>query len=237
MRTFGIEIEVIGVTRKAIAEAIASVVKGTVDHVDDLEDEGQSFERVILGNDMYWKIEDDESLSGPPELRAEIVSPVLDRGDVPIVLDVVKTVARVGARVDDSCGVHVHIGSGACNVEHLCKAVDLMIDLEPIVMQDTLGIKAERNQFSRLMDAAFIRRFKAKRPVTMEEFWELYYGAPLKGQLTRLDPARYRGLNLHSHAYRGTVEFRYFDGSLDPTRVEIYVKLAMAIADRAGFPE
>jgi hypothetical protein len=41
--------------------------------------------------------------------------------------------------------------------------------------------------------------------------------------------ARYCGLNLHSHFYRRTVEFRIFNSSLNPMRIQTYIAICHAL--------
>ncbi|MFY1824437.1 amidoligase family protein [Myxococcus fulvus] len=49
----------------------------------------------------------------------------------------------------------------------------------------------------------------------------------------RYDSSRYHGLNLNSLFFRGTIEFRYFNGSLHAGEVKAYVQLVLALAARA----
>ena len=44
---------------------------------------------------------------------------------------------------------------------------------------------------------------------------------------------RYHGLNLNSLFFRGTLEFRYFNGTLHAGEVKAYVQLVLAIAAKA----
>jgi hypothetical protein len=193
---------------------------------------------IEVSNTTYWKVEDDDSLEVPFGERAELVSPVLREADIGLLMRVVDALSGAGAQVNSFCGVHVHIGTKTCDVEHLCKAIDLLIVLEPVVIERMLGINEHRRQFAGLMSREFIHRFRSKRPATFDELWLLWGGADYDQarRRNRYDETRYRGFNLHSHAFRGTVEFRYFNGPVDPQKIAEYVRLCLGIAEQAAFP-
>jgi hypothetical protein len=88
------------------------------------------------------------------------------------------------------------------------------------------------------MTADFITQFQMNRPSTIKELYGLWAGPGYddRRRADRYDPARYRGFNLHSHAFRGTIEFRYFNGTVDSQRIAEYVRLCLGVAEQAGFP-
>ena len=105
---FGVEIETVRRTRKRVAEAIQSVVGGSVTHpgrpgfFDPWE--------VADTQGRTWKVVSDGSLSHvPSHLRAEVVTPVLAYGDIPTLQEVIRAVRKCGAKVDRHCGIHVHV--------------------------------------------------------------------------------------------------------------------------------
>lgn len=67
-----------------------------------------------------------------------------------------------------------------------------------------------------------------KRPTVESGRWRM--------RRDRFDVARYKGFNLHSHAFRGTIEFRYFNGTVDSQKIVEYVRLCLGVAEQAGFP-
>ena len=95
---FGVEIETVRRTRKRVAEAIQSVVGGSVTHpgcpgvFDPWE--------VADAQGRTWKVVSDGSLSHvPSHLRAEVVTPVLAYGDIPTLEEVIRAVRKCGAKV------------------------------------------------------------------------------------------------------------------------------------------
>jgi hypothetical protein len=75
-------------------------------------------------------------------------------------------------------------------------------------------------------------RLEARRPKTMSDVRDAWYGR--SGETpSRYHSSRYRGLNLNSLFFRGTLEFRYFNGTLHAGEVKAYVQLVLAMAAKA----
>lgn len=239
-RTFGIEIEMVGRTRHTIAKAVHSVIGGKEpDHVVDQEDESITHEEILPpGGSIPWKVENDDSLQVLEELCAELVSPILTEDDMKTLKSVVAAVAKTGAQTNHYCGVHVHIGAKDSSVADICRLIDVMIEEEPKLVKDFRCSRRRLRSFAKLMSPGFVRRFRKRRPRTAAELERLWYGRPAdpKSRTDRYHRSRYRGLNLQSYFYRFTVEFRYFDSSLDPNRIEAYVRRCIDIANSAGLP-
>jgi hypothetical protein len=238
MRTIGIEIEMIGRTRTEIAKAVQFVVGGDVIHVVDQEDDSITHEEVRTANGLIWKVEDDDSLQAPEDQRAELCSPVLTDADLPTLKSVVAAIAATGAYTNSSCGIHVHIGAEDATVEHVCSLIDVMIEEEPRLVEDFECSANRLDKFAKPMSEEFIQRFKTSRPQSNADLETLWYGEPSNPNwLTdRYHSSRYRGLNLQSYFFRFTIEFRYFDSTLDPDRIEAYVMRCIHIADKARWP-
>jgi len=102
---FGIEIETVGLSRTKLAEAIHSVVGGTISN--DYRDV-----RITTASGRTWKVVPDGSLSGG-ENCGEIVSPVLGYDDIEELQNIIRAVRTAGAKADHSTGIHIHVGAGA----------------------------------------------------------------------------------------------------------------------------
>ena len=232
------EVETVGLPPEKVADAVRSITGGGLRREIDPDDPDVVFWLVETSDGRAWKVEDDDSLQVPLGERAELVSPVLTEGDLDLLVRTVDAVRHAGATVNSHCGVHVHVGAATCAVDHLNKAIDLLIVLEPLVIERMLGINQHRRKFTGLMSKEFIDRFRASRPTTFEELWALWGGSGYdeRRRRDRYDVSRYKGFNLHSHAFRGTIEFRYFNGTVDSQRIIEYVRLCLGIAEQAGFP-
>lgn len=232
MRTlrFGIEIETIGQTRERVAQAIQQVVGGTVQHV------GTPFcydpWQVTDARGRVWKVMADASLSAAKHLQAEVVSPILTYEDVEELQQVVRAVRGARAKVDASCGIHIHVDAARFDARGLRNLVKIVNKQERLI-EHALGISAARRaRWCRGIDQAFLDKIEKQRPRDLQEMNRAWYGyhntAP-----THYDSSRYHGVNLHNVWFRGTVEYRWFDATLHAGKVKAYLQFALALSAKA----
>ena len=101
------------------------------------------------------------------------------------------------------------------------------------LLEHALGVSEQRlARYCRPIDASFIERLEARRPKTMSEVRDAWYGTT-NAMPSRYHSSRYHGLNLNSLFFRGTIEFRYFNGTLHAGEVKAYVQLVLAMAAKA----
>lgn len=218
--TFGIEIETTGIPRIALATALASVVGGSPTDLG-----------VRAADGRHWQVVADCSLSGGWSNSGEVVSPILTAADFGLVAKVVEALGRAGARVDRTCGIHIHVGAEALGYSGLTNLVRMVAKHDQLIAA-ALSIDAQRrDDFCKPTELALVERI-ARSPRNMEGLALAWYNGPTP-QRERYHRSRYHGLNLHSVFHRGTVEFRWFNGSLDPATVTAYLHLVMALAERA----
>lgn len=104
---------------------------------------------------------------------------------------------------------------------------------EERLLEHALGVSEQRlARYCRPIEARFIEALEARRPKTMSEVRDAWYGSP-NVTPTRYHGSRYAGLNLNSLFFRGTLEFRYFNGTLHAGEVKAYVQLVLAMAAKA----
>ncbi len=228
---FGIEIETINRTRHDVALAIHSVVGGTVTHAGCPANYDPWEVNDLRGR--TWKVVADASLTSVPRhLQAEVVSPVLTYDDVEQLQEVVRAIRRAGARVDTTCGLHIHVDAAAFDGRQLGNLAKLVYKQEPLILH-ALGVSAARQaRYTRPVADDLIRRIEAERPTTTAELNRLWYGYHNTSPV-HYDSTRYHGVNLHNVWYRGTVEFRYFESTLHAGKVKAYVQFCLAIAAMA----
>ena len=220
---FGIEIETVGLHRERLARAIHSVVGGT------LAEDYYTWS-VTDTSGRTWRVVPDGSLSA--EASGEIVSPILGYDDLDQLQAVVRAVSLAGARADYSTGIHIHVDGSQFNVRSLLNLVNFVHKQERL-LEHVLQITSRRlGKYCRPIDAAFMARLAARKPTTMEEINRAWYGYS-NASPDRRDQSRYHGLNLNSLFYRKTIEFRYFNGSVNADEVKAYVQLVLALAANA----
>lgn len=234
-RTTGIEIELIGIGCPRIADVVHGVLHGRLEVTNNPSDPAELVWEITAADGSIWTVLDDDSLRAPFASRGELVTPPLRELELPLVATLATALRDAGASVNESCGLHVHVGIAGCGVEHLNRLVDLVERWEPAVLDRVLP---SRRQFAGPLDPRFMAGFRARRPAALEEFWELWYGdSGWRSRRDRYDAVRYRGLNLHSFRRLGTVEFRYFNGTIDPEQILDHARSCSSLIEQAGFPE
>jgi hypothetical protein len=174
-QTFGVEIETVRKSRREVAYAIHSVVGGTVTHVGTPACYDPWHVTDLRGR--TWKVMADASLTNVPRnLQAELVTPILRYEDIPQLQEVVRAVRRAGARVDERCGLHVHVNGAPFDGRKLANLAKMVYKQEPLILH-ALGVSAARQrQYTRPLDDDFIRRIEEHRPQTIDELNPLWYG-------------------------------------------------------------
>ncbi|MBI4870791.1 MAG: amidoligase family protein [Candidatus Riflebacteria bacterium] len=227
---FGVEVELVGLERETVAAVLASQVGGEVLEAS----EGRFL--VEQADGRQWRVEPDDSLGLWEPWAAEVVSPVLEVEDLEVLGPVVDALAQAGGTTSPDCGVHVHLDAADYSPEVLCRFVQEVIGIEPY-MSLAFDISESRlADFTRLLDERFVREFRANPPRSREELLKQWYGASEsieQARLERYHRSRYRGLNLHSLAYRGTIEFRYFNSTLDAPTLRRYILFCLLVAERS----
>lgn len=228
---FGIEIETIKRGRGDVARAIQSVVGGNAEHVGT----PSCYDpwHVVDERGRTWKVVADASLTSvPANLRAEVVSPVLNYDDIETLQNVVRAIRRIGATVDERCGMHIHVDSSTFSGKTLANLAKIVHKQEPLILT-ALGVSEARlRQYTRPVSPEFIAKLERSRPRTLDQVNRLWYGFRNHNP-QHYDQSRYHGVNLHNVWYRGTVEFRWFEATLHAGKVKAAIQFVLAIAAKA----
>lgn len=136
-----------------------------------------------------------------------------------------------GARVNDSCGLHVHVDASSHTPQTLRNIVNIMASKEDLLYK-TLQVQVNREEYCLKADTRFLEELNHKRPRTMEEVEELWYNGR-GSRYHHYDISRYHALNLHSVFSKGTIEFRMFNSTLHAGEVKAYIQLCLAISHQA----
>lgn len=171
-----------------------------------------------------WKASSDSSIVPPiGYIGVEFVSPIL-KGAAGIE-DVRRVIAKLnewGARVNDSCGLHVHVG-----VEREIRVVKNVIRFaaqhERAIFATTGDKKRERNRYTQPVSEIYAAVKDAK------DFPQL------NAKMREAGIDRYRSLNLTNltNGTRNTVEFRAFAGTLDALQVFAAIQICVGLVHKA----
>jgi hypothetical protein len=161
-----------------------------------------------------------------------VVSPILTKDDISPLLDVVRAIRRCGAKVDSSCGIHVHVGTASIPVKAACNLIKMVNKHETLIFEALNVNAARRSRYCRPIEQTFIDNIDKSKPTTVDELNTLWYGYHCENPI-HYDDTRYHGLNIHNYFYRNTIEFRYFEGTLHAGKIKAYVQFVLALAQKA----
>ena len=216
---FGVEVEYKGADRGAVAQAIAQRIGGRADGT-----------QVWMADGRRWTVVYDGSVGSS---GGEVVSPILQYGDMETLQEVVRAVRSLGTYADGSCGIHVHIDAAQLGTDGVRNLAKMMAKYEDLLWF-ALGVADSRAGYCKKMNAGFIDRISGRGGRCPETLRRAWYGAHGTTGTAHYDQSRYHVLNLHSAFQRGTVEFRLFNGTLHAGLIRSYVCLALAMAAKAA---
>lgn len=225
---FGIEIETIGQTRSKVATAINSVLRGRTYHAGGYYDAW----KVEAPDGRVWTVMSDSSLNAPYAQQSEIVSPIMTSADIELIQRIVRAVRRAGAKVDASCGIHLHLDGAAFKTEQVIHLVNIWHKNEEII-EHAMGVYESRRRYCAPIEQAFMKRLAEIKPKTMEELKGAWYGRD-NHHPHHYDSSRYRHLNLHPLWCRtGTIEIRTANATLHAGKIKAWIQFCLAIAEKA----
>ncbi len=238
---FGVEIEMTGLTREQAAKAAAELWNSTARHTG----RGYDAWEVTDLEGKVWKFMSDGSISSErwcngeyvsannSEYRVEMVTPKLGFDEIPKLQEAVRAVRKAHAKVNESCGIHVHIDASRFDNQSLKNLMSIMYSKEDLLFQ---ALQVPESRVQRWCQPVREDMLQQARRMTagasrsrLERIW-------YQGDVNRTEHynwTRYHALNLHSVFYRGTVEYRMFNSTLHAGRVKAYIHLALGISSQA----
>ena len=186
-----------------------------------------------------WKVVSDSSIqcqsrgerTASRQYSVEVVSPICRYEDLETIQQVVRTLRRGGAKVNESCGIHIHVDASAHDSKTLRNIVNIMASKEDLLYK-ALKVQVDRQYYCQKADLRFLKDINGKRPKSMQELETLWYNG-VSRRSNHYDSTRYHALNLHSVFSKGTIEFRMFNSTLHAGEVKSYIQLCLAISYQA----
>jgi hypothetical protein len=236
--TFGIEIETAGQDTAHTAAIVAGALPGAT-----VQRNGGYYctQTVVMADGRKWTVVTDGSIHG---IGAEVVSPIL-RGtaDIEMVQTIARALRAAGLRssADDGCGIHVHVGIGQFTPVQVAQITRVAAKSDKL-LRGCAKPSASRTRWCPTPPTAMVRRMG--NATTWAEVASAWYGPRVDVRYARSEhyhQSRYCGINLHSFFYggrdsygpvapgRGTIEFRYFDGTLHAGKIRAYITLCLAV--------
>jgi len=235
-QTFGIEIELTGITRCQAANIIASYYGTSKTHVGGSYDTYEATDR----QGRRWKAMRDASIHTEKKdgtytgdaYSCEIVTPVCRYEDIADIQEIVRQLRHKGAIANDSCGIHVHVGAEQHTAKSLRNLVNIMTSKEDLLFK-AFGVSESRaSRWCKKNEERFVQRINASKPQTTAAIERLWYDGPSRSY-HHYDGSRYHALNLHSLWQGKGIEFRCFNGTTHAGKIKTYIQLCLAICHQA----
>ena len=219
---FGVEIECTGLTRETAAKSIGKVLGSHFEYF------GGSYDKYNIrdNKDRKWSVVYDSSIKcvdkngnhASRDYAVEIVTPVLEYEDIPLMQEVVRAVRKAGGVTggDYDCGIHIHIDGEPYNAQSLRNLVNIFASKENFLF-DMLQVSHQRETYCQKVDRDFMEKLNKQKPKTIDEIQELWYRGDMDEVHHHYSSTRYKACNSSLHA--GVIRF--------------YVTLALAISNAA----
>lgn len=238
-QTFGVEIEMTGITRKRAIEVIANhfesrfmQVGGRYGTYKTSDKEGRIWKTMFDASIITTKRESGILVNATKEYSVEMVTPILKYKDITELQEIIRKLRKAGAYANGSCGIHIHVGAEKFTPQTLRNIVNIIASKEDILYK-ALGIPEGRMRYCQKTNEDLIRLINKRKPQTMDELKDIWYGGSLQRRDEHYNSTRYHGLNLHATFTKGTIEFRLFNSTLHAGKVKAYIQFCLAVTHQA----
>ncbi len=240
---FGVEVEMTGITRRQAAQALANYfgtaprqTGGYYDKWNVKDPSGKDWTVMYDGSiRTEMKSENGYTAVNDIEYSVEMVTPKLTYEELPKLQECVRQLRYAGAKVNKTCGIHVHVDAANHNRQSLKNLLSIMYSKEDILFK-ALQVNENRvQQYCQkvrepmLKEARKLSSDETKNLTALESIW---YEGNVENR-EHYNWTRYYALNLHSVFYRGTIEWRCFNSTLHAGKVAAYVNLCLAMSAQA----
>lgn len=223
-QTIGAELEFTGITRSTAAKVVAKFFGTKAIHFSG------PYDKYTVRDNTHriWTVMSDSSIrieNGGE--RCELVTPILRWSDIETLQEIVRQLRHAGAKVNETCGQHVHVGANGLTAQAVRALVNTVASREEIFCR-ALNVHEKRKQYCRPTNERFLRELNEKKPATLDELKTIWYGDN-RDHGWHYDPTRYAIVNLHALFTKGTVEFRIFNATMHAGEVKAAIQFCAAL--------
>ena len=183
-QTIGIEIEMTGASRENVAKAVAEYFGTTEKYIGGVY---RAYE-VEDNEGRIWKIArdssireeekiDGEKIESDKDYKVELISPILKYDDIENLQEIIRKIRKAGAFVNESCGMHVHIGAEKFTAATVRNLVNAIASKEDILFH-ALKIHENRIRYCRKTNKKFLEDLNERKPETMGQLAAIWYNEP-----------------------------------------------------------
>lgn len=230
-QAFGMELEFTGLTRQKAAETIAQVIGGTVAYAGGV----YKAWTVTDAQGRKWTVESDSSVTTDGGEQCEFVTPKCTYDDIPTVQECVRSLRKAKAKVNSSCGLHIHIDGANHTPKSLKNLVFTFRAKEDLIFKAVGTQRSRLGHWCKPIDDELVDNIKKLKTTDDSSLRSTWYDTyrDWHDESAHYHASRYHALNLHSLWYRGTVEFRLFEATLHAGEIRTYITLCLAMSAQA----
>ena len=234
--TFGVEIEMTGITREQAARVAATVLGNgcRVWH------KGGNYDKWTCtdGRGRDWDFVYDSSIqaTGGSRTCCELNTPPLTYAeDMERLQALIRALRSAGAVSGPryGCGIHVHVSGKGHTAKTVRNFIHLLYSNDALIRK-SLGVTASREHWCQAIDDNLVEA--VKNADTLEKLADAWYGtyAPYESRDAHYNRSRYHILNLHRYfstlgKASNTIEIRAFNACLHAGDVRAYVLLVLSM--------
>lgn len=238
--TFGVEVEMTGITREAAARVAATVFgTGRVEFLGTYYQKWAAYD----ANGREWLFVSDASIrttNGPATSTEMNTPPLTYAADMDLLQEVIRALRRAGAvsGVQYGCGIHVHVSGKGHTYKTIRNFINLMYSNDELIRK-SLGVAEDRQRWCRPIEADLVESVKdLKSMEALERAWYTLYNGRFQGHdctsREHYNDSRYHILNLHRFFSTmgqpsNTVEIRAFNACLHAGEIRAYVLLVLSM--------
>ena len=158
---FGIEIEMRSITREMAAKIIAEYFGTTVTGSTAKDNEGR-----------LWKLVRDGSINDENG-GAELVSPILQYKDIETLQKLIRLLRKNGAKVDKSCGIHIHIDAKDFTPKTIRNLINIIYSKEEMLYRALKVDKLIEEKYCQKTNEKFLKKLNEEKPESLEKLSEI----------------------------------------------------------------
>ena len=244
---FGVEVEMNHITRQNAA-IIAAGFFGTNRYENSAYRNGYQSWSAFDESGREWKFSRDVSIQGPDSEHCELVTPVLEYSDIPMLQELLRQLRHAGAVSNPKvgAGVHIHVSrKDGFTVNDIRNIVNVMAAHESQIGRAINIDRGRTGHYCRTVNPDFLALMNRKKPKTMEQLENIWYEGnhASYGREQHYNDSRYHMTNLHSLFHgRGTIEFRLWQfecphdgkrGGIHGGQLKAMIQFSIAVCELA----
>lgn len=217
---FGVEVELTGITIQKVYDLLTEYFEGNI-----FDSKGRCWNVVYDSSIKAYENHNNVYIpTNSTDYKAELVTPILDYEDIPMLQEVISIIHKAGGVSDTKygTGIHIHVSDDGHNQDTLRNLIRLMSSKQ-YLLERALDIPLSRLfSYCQYVDDWLANRCKRKFKDmdVLESTWNNTSN-------------RYSMLNLSSLFSNKGIELRCFNGSLNVEVIKAYIQFSLALCQSA----